>query len=231
MSFFIGVELGQVSDVTAVSVVESRTLPILRSERTRSGNWVSVDPVYQAPDGTETLEHPPVTFALRHLERIPAGVSYPEIVARVESLHRQLKNPPVILDGTGVGKAAVELFRRSSFSLTVFMLVAGDQMVQDGSSYRIPKRDVISTTQVLLQTSRLKIARSLPHAALLVRELVNFRFRVTSKGPEDALDWREGPDDDLVLALAIAAWQAERNPGLGFSCGYSVSEMAGFGSL
>jgi hypothetical protein len=59
----------------------------------------------------------------------------------------------------------------------------------------------------------------------LARELVNFRFKVTSKGPEDALDWREGPDDDLVLALAIAAWQAERNPGLGFSCGYAVSEF------
>ena len=71
----------------------------------------------------------------------------------------------------------------------------------------------------------LKIARSLPHAALLARELVNFRFKVGGNGPEDALDWREGPDDDLVLALAIAAWEAERNPGLGFSCGYSVSEF------
>ena len=231
MAYFIGVELGQVSDVTAVSVVESQTLPFLRSEKTRSGNWVSVDPIYQAPDGSETREHPPVTFALRHLERIPAGVSYPEIVSRVESLHRQLKSPAVILDATGVGKAAVELFRRSSFSLSVFTLVAGDQVVQDGGSYRIPKRDVISTTQVLLQTGRLKIARSLPHASLLARELVKFRFKVTAKTPEDALDWREGPDDDLVLALAIAAWQAERNPGLGLSCGYGVSEMAGFGGL
>jgi hypothetical protein len=33
---------------------------------------------------------------------------------------------------------------------------------------------------------------------------------------------------DLVLAPAIAAWQAERNPGLGFSYGYGVSEMAGW---
>ena len=228
MSFFLGVELGQVSDVTAIAVVESLTLPILRSEEVRSRNWVSVHPVYRAADGSETREHPPVNFALRHLERITPGVSYPEIVNRTESLHGHLTNPVVILDATGVGKAAVELFRRSNFSLSVFTLMAGDQMAQDGSSYRIPKRDVISTTQVLLQTGRLKIARSLPHAPLLARELVNFRFKVTSKGPEDALDWREGPDDDLVLALAIAAWQAERNPGLGFSCGYGVSEFAGF---
>jgi hypothetical protein len=62
----------------------------------------------------------------------------------------------------------------------------------------------------------------------LARGLVNFRFKVARNGPEDALDWREGPDDDLVLALAIASWQAERNPGLGFSYGYAVSEMAGW---
>jgi hypothetical protein len=72
---------------------------------------------------------------------------------------------------------------------------------------------------------RLKIARSLPYAALLARELINFRFKVGHNGPEDALNWRDGPDDDLALALAIAAWEAKRNPGLGFSCGHGVSEF------
>jgi hypothetical protein len=59
----------------------------------------------------------------------------------------------------------------------------------------------------------------------LTRELVNFRFKVGHNGPEDALGWREGPDDDLVLALAIAAWEAERRPGLASGFGYSVSEF------
>jgi hypothetical protein len=168
-----------------------------------------------------------VNFALRHLERIPAGVSYPEIVSRVQSLHGQLQKPVTVLDATGVGKAAVELFRKSNVYVSVFTLVAGDQVIRDGSNYRIPKRDVISSTQVLLQTGRLKIARSLPHAALLARELVNFRFKVGQDRSEDVLDWREGPDDDLVLALAIAAWEAECRPGLAFSYGYGVSEFGG----
>jgi len=228
LSFVIGVELGQVSDVTAIAVVESLTLPFLRTEEIRERRWVSLRPVYQGPDGKEVREHPPVNFALRHLERVPAGVSYPEIVSRVQSLHGQLRKPVTVLDGTGVGKAAVELFRQSGFYASVFTLIAGDQVTQDGSNYRIPKRDVISSTQVLLQTGRLKIARSLPHAALLARELVNFRFKVGQERSEDVLDWREGPDDDLVLALAIAAWEAERNPGLGSYFGYGVSEFAGF---
>jgi hypothetical protein len=154
-------------------------------------------------------------------------VSYPEIVTRVESLYGQLGKPVTILDGTGVGRAAVELFRATSIPVSVFTLVAGDQIIRDGSNYRIPKRDVISSTQVLLQTGRLKIARSLPHAALLARELVNFRFKVGQDRSEDVLDWREGPDDDLVLALAIAAWEAERNLGLGSYFGYGVSERRG----
>lgn len=81
---------------------------------------------------------------------------------------------------------------------------------------------------MLLQTGRLKIARSLPHAPLLARELVNFRLKVGGKASEDALDWREGPDDDLVLALAIAAWKADRDPGLAFSYGYAVSALQGW---
>jgi hypothetical protein len=213
--------------VTAIAVVQSLTLRFLRSEKIREERWVSVRPVYQGPDGKEVREHPPVNFALRHLERIPAGVSYPEIVSRVQSLHGQLQKPVTVLDATGVGKAAVELFRKSNVYVSVFTLVAGDQVIRDGSNYRIPKRDVISSTQVLLQTGRLKIARSLPHAALLARELVNFRFKVGQDRSEDVLDWREGPDDDLVLALAIAAWEAECRPGLAFSYGYGVSEFGG----
>ena len=80
-----------------------------------------------------------MNFALRHLERIPAGVSYPEIVSRVESLHSQLQMPAVILDATGVGKAAVELFQGSGFDLSTFTLMAGDQMVQDGSELPDPE--------------------------------------------------------------------------------------------
>lgn len=231
MSFVIGVELGQVSDVTAIAVVEALTLPFLRSEEIRREGWVSVGPVYQAPDGTETREHPPVNFALRHLERFPVGSSYTDIRDRVVVRARGLRGPAVVLDATGVGTAAVSLFRSGSLYVSTVTLVAGDQSAQDGSDYRVPKKDLVSVTQVLLQTGRLKIARALPHAELLARELMNFHSRVTGQTSESQLDWRERANDDLVLALAIATWQAERDPGLGFSCSYGVSEMDGWGGI
>jgi hypothetical protein len=192
---------------------------------------VDVHPVYQAPDGTETRIHPPVNFALRHLERFPVGSSYTEILDRVVGLARNLSGPSVVLDTTGVGTAAVKLFRYSILYVTTVTLVTGDQSAHDGSDYRVPKKDIVSVTQVLLQAGRLKIARTLPHAQLLARELVNFRSRVTAQTSESQLDWRERENDDLVLALAIAAWKAEQDPGLGLSYGYGVSEMAGWGGL
>ena len=64
--------------------------------------------------------------------------------------------------------------------------------------------------QVLLQERRLKVAQSLPEAATLTQELLNFKSK-PSTAPMDSFEaWRENPHDDLVLAVAIAAWIGER---------------------
>jgi hypothetical protein len=225
LSFVIGVELGQVSDVTAIAVVEALTLKFLRSETVREDGMETIRPVYEGLDGREVREHPPVNFALRHLERFAVGSSYTEVRDKVVAVARNLRGPAVVLDATGVGAAAINLFRSSGLYISTVTLVAGDQAAEEGSDYRVPKKDLVSVTQVLLQTGRLRIARALPHAELLARELVNFRSRVTAQTAESQLDWRERANDDLVLALAIAAWRAEKDPGLGFSCSYGVSEM------
>jgi hypothetical protein len=64
--------------------------------------------------------------------------------------------------------------------------------------------------QTVLQTQRLRIARALPEAELLLKELQNFRVRVTAAANETFGEWREGQHDDLVLATALAAWAGER---------------------
>ncbi len=74
----------------------------------------------------------------------------------------------------------------------------------------MPKSLLVSQLQVLLQAGRLKVARGLPDAAVLVEELSSFQVRVTAAGHEQYAAWREGAHDDLVLATALAAWYAER---------------------
>ena len=49
----------------------------------------------------------------------------------------------------------------------------------------------------------------MPESATLVRELGSFRTEVAAK--PDEVSWREREHDDLVLALAVAAWQGERH--------------------
>src|SRR5262249_58229571 len=44
----------------------------------------------------------------------------------------------------------------------------------------VPKRELVGTLQVLLQCRRLRVARGLPEAALLARELETFGLAVTA---------------------------------------------------
>ncbi len=63
---------------------------------------------------------------------------------------------------------------------------------------------------MLLQSRRLHIARELPDAATLVRELENFRVKITAARNEVFEAWREGAHDDLVLATGLVAWWGEK---------------------
>jgi hypothetical protein len=73
----------------------------------------------------------------------------------------------------------------------------------------VPKKELVSVLQVLLQSKRLQVARALPMAAVLVKELECFRVKFTPSANETFEAWRERDHDDLVLAAALAAWVGE----------------------
>jgi hypothetical protein len=81
--------------------------------------------------------------------------------------------------------------------------------------FHVPKRDLVSAVQVLLQSRRLSIAPALPDADILKQELANFHIKVTTAAHDTYGAWREGAHDDLVLALAVAMWYGsqQRAPG------------------
>jgi hypothetical protein len=78
--------------------------------------------------------------------------------------------------------------------------------------YRVPKKLLVAVTQVLLQNRRLEVAPTLELADTLAKELGLFRVKVTTAGNETFESWRERDHDDLVLAVALAAWAGERAP-------------------
>src|SRR5581483_3323178 len=75
---------------------------------------------------------------------------------------------------------------------------------------RRSRPELVSTLQVLLQARRLHVASTLWEAKTLVRELLDFKVKVSLTENDALASWREGLRDDLVFAIAIAGWMGER---------------------
>jgi hypothetical protein len=92
-------------------------------------------------------------------------------------------------------------------------ITAGNKPTSDGrGGVHVPKKDLVSVMQVLLQTHRLRVTASLPLARVLVQELQTFKVKITDAGNETFGAWRERDHDDLVLAVSLALWLAENTP-------------------
>jgi hypothetical protein len=152
--------------------------------------------------------------AVRHLHRFPLSVSFAAIAANVRAVIQkaELESVPVLLDITAVGPEVVPFFRTAvqpAWVVPVLLTADGMAVKDDSNTWRVPKRDLITTMQLLLQEQRFQIASALPESALLVQELKEFRLRVpVNTTNPDVLDWRDRPHDDLVLATALACWWA-----------------------
>jgi hypothetical protein len=150
----------------------------------------------------------------RHLQRFKLGTNYPQIVDTVRELcsREPLRShkPWLVVDGTGVGNAVVDLFRQKPINarLRPVVIHGGDTVVHERGIYRVPKRELVGCVQVALQTGRLKIAGELPDVGILTQELQNFQVSI-SETAHDSYEARAGKHDDYVLAVAIALWFAQ----------------------
>src|SRR5262249_60842123 len=77
----------------------------------------------------------------------------------------------------------------------------------NADKYTVPKTDLVAAVQVGLGTGSLIFADGLKYGPLLGEELKAFRSKVT-EARNEVYSAREGANDDLCLALALACWQA-----------------------
>jgi len=191
--YFVGLDLGQSQDFTAIAVLERAEL---------SGDW---DPAMYAWRKT-------IALRLRHLERVPLGTPYTEVVDRVVVVTRSAdlaERCQLIADATGVGRPVMDMLRRAglgSSRLWPVLITGGDMETYANGHYRVPKRDLIVGLQLLLQRRGLQIAKGMQFGPVLAREMAEMRVKITPSGNEQYGAWREGEHDDLVLALALACW-------------------------
>lgn len=195
----IGVDIGQKRDPTAVCVAE--------------GEW---------REGDGRIEP---HFNVRHLERLPLGTPYPQVVERIARITDQVmartgERPTVYVDSTGVGQPVVDLLRERVQSGVVVPVTftAGDRRTEswEGDHLRVSlgKAFMVSKLQAMLGSGRLHLPRTL-QAETLAQELTNFEIRL----PPDANDrygaFPVGTHDDLVTALGLAV-QDDGAPQSGF---------------
>jgi hypothetical protein len=195
-TYVSGLSLGQASEATGFAVLERRC---------RQG---------EHGDTGDT------TYAVRHLVRYPPGTPYAAIVEALRGVFAEtpMKGSPLVVDQTAVGRGVYDLFwdGRTGAGVQGLTVTAGYGAGTDDRGGRlVPKKDLVGALQVLLQGKRLQVAKGLEMAGTLAEELQQFRLK-TVPLTDDVVEWRERPHDDLVLAVAVAAWHAERSPPLFF---------------
>ncbi len=192
-SYYIGLDLGQSADYTALAIVQEL------KEVNEESNLVR-------------------SMHLRHLERYPLKTPYTEVAEGVVKLvsdprlylHR--KGPRLVVDATGVGKAVTDLLKSKGLRFTRVTITGGDKAHAVGTrDWRVPKRDLVASLEVPFHTGTFKVAEGLELWPVLKNELLTFKRKINLKTAHDSYEhWRESDHDDLVLATALACWEAAR---------------------
>ena len=160
-TWFIGVDLGQKNDPTAVAVLQ---------------RFVSLR-AHQSP----LLQ----SLNVLHVERLPLGAPYPRVVDMLRAARLNCDISPVNITG-------------------------GDQQSRSGKTWNVPKRDLLASLQLPLEHGQLKLAPNLKLMSSLIREFTDFRSTTNSSGHVRLGADGSGEHDDLVIAIALACWRAQR---------------------
>jgi hypothetical protein len=210
----VGASLGHRHERTGISVIERAYVPT-----GEHFNAVTYDE--RGWERLNTRERLSLEYRVRHLERHGPPSRYKKAASRVAEVVRKIGEDFIlVVDVTATGRPVyaliyAELMRaledtRIDFQhcpITVSGIAGGVSQSPD-VGWLVPRRDLISTTQILFDEEQLKIAEGLQLAGTLRDELLAFKPKADK--PDDLEGWREGKDDDLVLAVATSVWAAER---------------------
>lgn len=213
MSIFVsGLDLGLAHDYTALVILEAsgaRRMVTADMRDRETGLPVTVNrPVEMMPL---------VQAEVRWVERLNGKVrySYTEMRSMVKDRMVRLKKEEpakssyLAIDKTGVGVGVAEIFA-DLWPIGVTITGSGQALRHGDQDYNVPKKDLVSCVQILLQNQVLKIADKIEHAEILRRELLAFRTKISAAGGQTFEAWREKDHDDMVLALAIAIWTSQQ---------------------
>src|SRR5437867_9477535 len=138
IQFFMGLDLGQRCDHSALVVVERAELFLDEMD------WVT----YERRRARR--------YRVRFLERLPLGTPYPDVVERVRRVVRSkglAGRCTLALDATGVGAPVLDMLRRANLGCGIepVVLTGGERESHGGGGWHVPKRDLITGLRVMLE--------------------------------------------------------------------------------
>lgn len=217
--YVCGLDLGQSSDYTALAVAERGFEP--------TGRYVDTGETQLVRHGMASSVAMPVVephertmLRVRFLHRFELNTDYVVMAGQVAKvigqLPREPKPPALVIDHTGVGRGVFDIFRHARMGVPLLgvTITGGQQQHQDPDrpwEWSVPKKDLVSALQVVVQSDRLRVAPALPLAGVFAKEMQQFRIKVNSgTGNMSYQAWREGDHDDTVLSVALCCWATER---------------------
>jgi hypothetical protein len=209
----VGVELGARMENTAISVMQRSYVPtgelFNKVRRDYAGGYAI------GHSRLESREKVSMEYRVRHLERRSPPVLYKFIASRVAELVEAVGECVVVMDLTRTGRPVHALIMKAVLESGVRVsqcpiAVTGEFGAVSHSpdvGWLVPRRDLVSAALLLFESEQLKIADGLGLAQTLTEEVTLFK----PKAPKEELEgWRLAKNDDLVLAVAMSVWAAER---------------------
>ncbi len=115
------------------------------------------------------------------------------------------------MDATGLGMPVLDMLRTANLGclITPVLLTGGERESCVAGIWHVPKRDLITGLQSMLEKRELGRPAKFPAAQDLGKETADMEVRVSERGRVSYRAWRVGEHDDLVVATALACWRAK----------------------
>lgn len=184
--YVLGLDLGQQNDYSVLSIFNIR----FNNENR---------PVYELP----------------YLARFNLKTSYVDIVDEVINIitkYNLMLNYTLIVDYTGVGRPVVDLFRQKHLNPVALSITGGIKTNWvTKTEVNVPKKDIVTYLQLVLQNKRLAIAHDLPLLRTLTQEFLSFQLKIRDNpmAVTSSYGGAYGINDDIVMSMGIAVWLIE----------------------
>ena len=196
----MGLDVGKVRDYSALCLIE---------------RWQKY---HEYP--REHIEDGDPIYHLKFAERLPLDtdytiqkqfckMAYDQAVSDYDMKTIKGVKVKFVLDATGPGLPILDEFRKVIKPVQGIYFTSGSEVNQDGYKYYVPKKDLVTNLQIIIQSKRIQFASTIPGLKTLQDELLTFSYKIKDSGHATFEHWRERDHDDLVLSVACALWYSE----------------------